>query len=577
MNYQPIIQYLTTFGYNVSEIEFCLSPAIKVECEISGYEVSLIHIHVDELKQMPSFFLQKPECFPRLAHTLSFDEWSVASICVNVPDSVSINYEVPELVFYESLKRHITLLNKCLSDPEWNEKELLREFLAGWNQIRDQDYANFLCLSDAGIFELIDVFSPKKRNDKYGLESYHFGIPKNYNQCSGYSLINNQINGRGSPTGTGCIIPLQNLIPAPWSKNDLKVWYLTVLNFIAPSVRDKLTRTFGQFRDRSFWIIFNADTESGKTWFGLHFFLKKNTKGKKNFPLNAQNLEYWDIKAMNIRLFNKERMIPRSGAEISLQNKKVLLIGCGSVGSQIANQLASTGIGHLMLIDPESLSLDNLYRHSLPTHYVNWPKTSGLIVELQKKYPWFNTSHNSCMLLDLRDKIILNNFDLVIIAIGSPSQERIFHDFCINSKIETAVINTWVEGYGIGGHATLDIPDSLGCFRCAYVDSLNLSRGLVSNLNFLKSNQSLTKNMAGCGNAFLPYSNLTAIQTALIVSNLASKFLLGEISQSSKVSWKGSSTDVIKNGFELTDRYYAFTKSLEILPLLNPGCDICNE
>ncbi|UOH74192.1 hypothetical protein MOW08_10115 [Acinetobacter schindleri] len=87
----------------------------------------------------------------------------VASICVNVPDSVSINYEVPELAFEESLKRHIALLEQCLSDPKWNEKELLREFLAGWYQIREQEYANFLCLSDVGDFELIDVFPPKKR------------------------------------------------------------------------------------------------------------------------------------------------------------------------------------------------------------------------------------------------------------------------------------------------------------------------------------------------------------------------------------------------------------------------------
>lgn len=576
MNYQPIIQHLTTRGYNVSAIEFCLLPAIKVEHVIAGYEVSLIHIKVDELKEMPPFVLQKPETFPRLAHTLSFDKWGVASICVNVPDSVSINYEVPELAFEESLKRHIALLNQCLSDQEWNEKELLREFLAGWRQIREQEYADFLCLSDTGDFELINVFPPKKKNDKYGLASYHFGVPKDYKQSSNYSLINHQIDGRGVPTGTGCIVPLQNLIPAPWSKSDLKDWYLKILDFIAPLIRDKLTHTFGQSRDHSFWIIFNADTESGKTWFGLHFLLKKDIKGKKNFPLNAKNLEFWDIKAMDIRLFNKERIIPRSGANISLQDKKVLLVGCGSVGSQIANQLASTGIGHLTLVDPESLSLDNLYRHSLPTTYVNWPKTHGLILELQMKYPWLNTAQKFCGLLDLRDENLLNSFDVVIIAIGSPSQERIFHDFCIKNEIETAIINTWVEGYGIGGHATLDIPDSVGCLRCAYVDSLEFSRGLVSNLNFLKSDQSLAKNMAGCGNAFLPYSNLTAIQTALIASDLASKFLLGEIIQSSKVSWKGSPTDVISKGFELTDRYQAFTKPLEVLPLLNSGCDICN-
>ncbi|UOH74193.1 ThiF family adenylyltransferase [Acinetobacter schindleri] len=181
------------------------------------------------------------------------------------------------------------------------------------------------------------------------------------------------------------------------------------------------------------------------------FPIKKDIKGKKNFPLNAKNLEFWDIKAMDIRIFNKERIIPRSGANISLQDKKVLLVGCGSVGSQIANQLASTGVGHLTLVDPESLSLDNLYRHSLPTNYVNWPKTYGLILELQMKYPWLDTAQKFLGLLELRDENLLNSFDLVIIAIGSPSQERIFHDFCISNEIETAVINTWVEGYGIGG------------------------------------------------------------------------------------------------------------------------------
>ena len=53
-------------------------------------------------------------------------------------------------------------------------------------------------------------------------------------------------------------------------------------------------------------------------------------------------------------------------------------------------------------------------------------------------------------LLSLRYENILNTFDLIIIAIGSPTQERIFHDYCIKNSVETAVINTWVEGYGIG-------------------------------------------------------------------------------------------------------------------------------
>ncbi|ENX46874.1 ThiF family adenylyltransferase [Acinetobacter pittii] len=576
MNYSSIINHLTDRGYQVSATEFCLFPALSIECSVAGYDITLIHLKDEELTALPSFFLKSPDKYGRIAHTLANKTLNVASICVNVPDSVSINFEVPERAFEESLKRHISLLERCLSDSKWNEEELLREFLAGWNHIQDQKYEDFLCLSDKGEFELFNILPPKK-GVKYGLNACHFGIPQEFKQKPQFSVINDHINNRGKPKGIGCIVPLEKLIPAPWQSADLEEWYLEILKFISQDVFESLTRTLGQTRDHAFWLVFNADTPSGKTWFGIHFHLKNNIKSKKGLPLNREHLEFWELKAMNVRLFNKERVMPRSGAIQELQNKKVLLVGCGSVGSQIANQLASTGIGHLTLSDPETFSLDNLYRHTLAAHYISWPKTWGLQTELSNKYPWLEVQVMFSELLSLRYENILNTFDLIIIAIGSPTQERIFHDYCIKNSVETAVINTWVEGYGIGGHAVLDIPDSKGCLRCAYVDPIDFSRGLGSNLNFLKPNQNLTKNLAGCGNAFLPYSNLSALQTALITSNLAIKFLMGQLHSSSKVSWKGSDFDVIQAGFQVTDRYTQFAKSLEILPLLNSGCDLCND
>jgi hypothetical protein len=62
---------------------------------------------------------------------------------VNVPDAVSVNFECPELAFEESLKRHVSLLSQALTDSEWNTKELLREFEAGWLNIVEPDTAPF--------------------------------------------------------------------------------------------------------------------------------------------------------------------------------------------------------------------------------------------------------------------------------------------------------------------------------------------------------------------------------------------------------------------------------------------------
>ncbi|WP_318351652.1 ThiF family adenylyltransferase [Klebsiella pneumoniae] len=65
-----------------------------------------------------------------------------------------------------------------------------------------------------------------------------------------------------------------------------------------------------------------------------------------------------------------------------------MLVGCGSVGGDVADKLAASGVGHIDLYDPETLSLNNLYRHILPPQYVSFHKPSALWHSLTSKYPW---------------------------------------------------------------------------------------------------------------------------------------------------------------------------------------------
>ncbi|EPU7556576.1 ThiF family adenylyltransferase, partial [Enterobacter hormaechei] len=349
-----------------------------------------------------------------------------------------------------------------------------------------------------------------------------------------------------------------------------------LLSDLPTNVQMKLTQKFAQKRSHEFWLVFNAQTPSGITWFGIHFSQKNSSKGRKTLPFKHSHMAEWTLEPVIVLTFNKERIMPRSGAEQSLTSKKVMLVGCGSVGGDVADKLAASGVGHIDLYDPETLSLNNLYRHILPPQYVSFHKPSALWHSLTSKYPWLEIGSYTGKLLDLRRRDLLMKYDLIIIAIGAPTQERLFHDYLIKEKINVPVINTWVEGYGIGGHAVLAIPGTKGCLRCSYVDPADFSRGLASNLNFLAPNQDLTKNHAGCGDAFLPYSYIASTQTALITANLGVQYLLNKIRESSRVSWKGSSEDAIANGFKLSGRYYAFTRILEVLPLFNEECDICN-
>lgn len=175
MNYSAILIHLNKCGYKVSAIpsETAEVGFLTVELEINGIQVTLLHAAVPELSKLPSFLLVNPSTLPRLAHTMFYPDSQFASICVNVPDAVSVNFECPELAFEESLKRHISLLSRALTDSEWNTQELLREFEAGWLNIVEPDTSPFLCLTESATPEELCVLKPRK--DYIGLAKYYLG------------------------------------------------------------------------------------------------------------------------------------------------------------------------------------------------------------------------------------------------------------------------------------------------------------------------------------------------------------------------------------------------------------------
>lgn len=566
MNYNQISDHLLNIGYSVSLKQSDNTGYLEVIRYIEGKKLSLIHFLVDELRGLPDFLIANHQEFGNLAHVMPTTCGNFGSVCIGDRDSISVNYERPELAFEESLRRYIDLLEKLITDSDWNEKELLREFYSNWLAICDASNEDFICAAN-GDLEEIKILSPVP-GSKIGFEAKYLGITSSASALADFSYVAQQGKNR-STAGDGFLIPLNKLIPAPSAKDGVVEWYLRTIG------ENAIPKAFTQKKGRKFWLIFNAETPSGRTWFGLR--LSYSGHGKKTLPKSKDRLLNWSLEPIGVTIFNKDRLMPRSGANIDLGNKSVLVIGCGSVGGELVFKLGAAGVGKIMLCDPDTYSVDNIYRHVLSDRLIGCNKALALQISLESKFPWITTRFSTKKLLDLRDRDYLNSFSLIVIAIGSPTHERLFHDFIIENNINTPVINTWLEGYGIGGHAIVDIRNTRGCLRCAYVDMNSGGRGLSSNLNFLEPNQDLTVNHAGCGELFLPYSAISAAQTALIAANLAVDTLLGKINVSSKVSWKGDSEEVVSHGYSVTHRYTAFDNSLQVMPLYNEECDLCHE
>lgn len=231
----------------------------------------------------------------------------------------------------------------------------------------------------------------------------------------------------------------------------------------------------------------------------------------------------------------------------------------------------------MTISDPEEFSEDNLYRHALSIRDLGLLKSQALAREIALKHPWAKVTPRDRLLETLRDPRVLQPFDLVAVAIGSPTVERIFAEYCRRKALGVPVMNCWLEGHGIGGHAILATPRTKGCWHCAYVDPKTLKRGLTSNLSFLKPGQVVMRRQGGCGTQFLPYSGIAASYTAAMAANLAIRFLAGDVTCSSKVSWKGDGAEAKRAGLDVTWRYRRFGESLQILPLHDRNCDLCGQ
>lgn len=574
MDYEALTQYLVEKGYQAKFEELDGTSYLFVTFDIGDSRVELVHFPTNEFSELPVFWLRNASTYGALAHVLSVDEIGYGHICIGDRDSISVNYEQPHLAMEASLQRHIDLIKRAIEDPEWNKQELVREFIPNWSAILNESDPQLILAAADKHLEPMRVYNPKSGSG-FGYASFYLGITGHVAELSEFSNIAPTNTDGRSSAGEGYVVPLGILSPPPRTRDELADWCVSAISSLTPEELITFEKLVSRRRSNRFWVVFNGNTTSGTTWFGVH--MSPKGKGKKTLPLTTSNIREWSIKPIRVTVFNKERILPRGGANTSLSDKSVLIVGCGSVGGEIAYKLASSGVGKLFFVDPDVYSLDNLYRHVLDEYLIGINKARGLSCRIESKYPWTKCLHDNKKLLDLRDKIVLEKFDLMVVAIGSPTNERLFHDFIVENRVSLPIINTWVEGYGIGGHATLDIPRSKGCLHCAYIDHSDLSRGLASNLNFLEPNQDVTVNHAGCGSLFLPYSTLNAGQTALAASDLAINFLSGLISESCKVSWKGDNTEALKAGLKTTHRYQVFQKSLVRLPLNDEHCDLCNN
>ena len=161
-----------------------------------------------------------------------------------------------------------------------------------------------------------------------------------------------------------------------------------------------------------------------------------------------------------------EAVLSRGGASIGLQEKVVSIVGCGAIGGHLAEMLASSGIGRLILVDNDKMKLENLHRHVLGYQNLGSKKAEALaeLINSQYLYTYAKSYTNEIEKLIQIQKDFLSETDLIISGTGDPGINLFLNSHA--RLIQKPLLIGWLEPYGIGVHTVLIFPVLQVCFRC---------------------------------------------------------------------------------------------------------------
>ncbi|MFF0828705.1 ThiF family adenylyltransferase [Brevibacillus sp. NPDC003359] len=364
-------------------------------------------------------------------------------------------------------------------------------------------------------------------------------------------------------------------------------------------------RFFRLFRDRNplisdgDYVIVGYPIPNGR-WalFGFQFSYptSQSTRNRRSriissiqlHPL-AQKPRDLDIRPTQIKRWHPNHLLSRTGGTPSLLDKHVVIVGTGSIGSNIAMSLAKAGIKQLTLIDEDWMQLDNIHRHALgydqvfekyKTGLTGKFKVIGLKEEIHRKYPFtsVNIYLDQFEVVYEKNNVDWSSVDLVIVAIGSPNVEmeinQLFHD-----RIESPpVIYSWVEPLGIGGHVLITLNGvKEGCYQCLFSPSED--DPIFNRSAFAQPFQSFSKSITGCGSTFTPYNFLDSEKTANLTLEATIKTLTKQEFDNPLLSWKGDPTFFLQMNYKTTPRFSFSVEKLSETRLLykDANCPVCRS
>lgn len=456
-----------------------------------------------------------------LAHVAQY-----GNVCFNDNQGLSIDKGRHADLVAHAVMEAYELLERSVLDFCSGKHEFYNELEGYWGGFHGPVCWSYVALDDQSRF--IEAYVPHKSGDDRPIVI-----------ANKKDKLPPEFDMKGRNRARGLYLVLDAYVPVPFPRKRPDAAYVS-------SVLSSLTG-----RNKSLWDT-HLGTLSTKRLHAVHLFLAvpRSAGGVSlvglQFHLKNRQVDVSSpIKLLGVARHTAAYMRERGGANSNLAKMHVAVLGCGSVGSEIADALASSGVGKLTLVDPDTFSIDNVFRHALGRDSVGSTKVLALRRELERKYPgvviaarhdfasaWLRTADSQ-------------NVDAIVVAIGQPSLERDIHTSIRSQNRPIPVVFTWLDPLDLGGHAVLVQPGQKGCLECLYQDAEGAA-SLEPRITFLAPNQKVTKTLTGCASFYVPYGAIQSRKTALLAVEQILEGLLNS-ARPAYAFWRGAGTIAVSN------------------------------
>ncbi len=329
-----------------------------------------------------------------------------------------------------------------------------------------------------------------------------------------------------------------------WTERDIKnIVYAPQIEHISSHTFQKLSSIVPKTQDVI--LIFGLQSEQVNCVFSA----KIKCKNKRGLTL-LEKIKEGIVSVEPLHTSRKDYLYlnEQIGNDIGLLNKKVTLIGAGSLGSYVAFELVKNGAASLRIYDGDSLQDENILRWAYGGIGKGSNKATTLSLLLNLLHPEIGVEAISDNIdeKELEKEVLL--VDLLVITVGSSDEQLKFNRILKSLNCSIPVFFVWLEGGGIYSHVLIAEYKDAGCFECLYTSK----DGQPVNNRARKNpdngmDDAIVRN--GCGGTRAAYGTAILLRTVAVLLDSIHKVMTAQITKSTLIDISDSAVGVSNTKF----------------------------